>query len=83
MPAYNLLDGGVSYRLSFKETSPIKGLSFRLNVNNILNTKYIVQGFSNIAADEKAENNWKGINKANTVAFGYGRTWSLSAAMTF
>lgn len=83
LPSYSTLDGGISYRYNFKETSPIKGLSFRLNVNNILDTKYLVRGFSNIAADENGENNWKGINKKNTVAFGYGRTWSLSATMNF
>lgn len=83
LPSYSTLDGGISYRYSFKETSPIRGLSFRLNVNNILDTKYIARGSSNIAADKNADNNWKGINKKNTVAFGYGRTWSLSASMTF
>lgn len=83
LPSYSTLDCGISYRYNFKETSPIKGLSFRLNVNNILDTKYIARGFSNIAADKNEENNWKGINKKNTVAFGYGRTWSLSATMTF
>ena len=83
MPAYSTLDGGVSYRLRFSDTSAVKGLSFRLNVNNILDTKYIARGFNNYAADAKEENNWKGINKKNQVAFGYGRTWSLSATMNF
>lgn len=83
MPSYSTVDCGVSYKLNFKDTKVIKGLNLRLNANNIFNTKHIVRGFSNIPADENADNNWKGINKKNTVAFGYGTTWSISAAVNF
>lgn len=83
MPAYGTVDGGISYKLGFGERAAFKSLMLRLNVNNILDARYIARGYSNIAADADANNNWRGINKKNTVEFGYGRTWNVSATLRF
>lgn len=80
MPSYSTIDMGISYRLNFVNN---KSLSFRLNVNNLFDELYIARGYSNYAADKDSANNWKGINKKNTVEFGFGRTWNISATFKF
>ncbi|MDO5608041.1 MAG: TonB-dependent receptor [Capnocytophaga sp.] len=82
MPSYSTVDAGLSYRLKFNGNFA-KSLSFRANVNNLLDERYIARGFTNLAADTDPANNWKGINKANTVNFGFGRTWNFSATLRF
>lgn len=83
LPWYNTLDGGVTYSYRFAERFSIRRLTFRANVNNMLNTKYIIQGYSSIQADADDSRNWKGINKKNTVNFGYGTTWNIGVAMSW
>lgn len=56
------------------KTNVGKSLSFRFNVNNVLDETYISDMRTNIAADANAANNWNGINKNNQVYFGFGRT---------
>ena len=80
LPSYGLLDLGLT--LSTK-TNVGKSLSFRFNVNNVLDETYISDMRTNIAADANAANNWNGINKNNQVYFGFGRTWNASISYKF
>ena len=80
LPSFGLLDLGLT--LSTK-TNVGKSLSFRLNVNNVLDETYIYDMRTNIAADANAANNWNGINKNNQVYFGFGRTWNASISYKF
>ena len=80
LPSFGLLDLGLT--LSTK-TNVGKSLSFRFNVNNVLDETYISDMRTNIAADANAANNWNGINKNNQVYFGFGRTWNASISYKF
>lgn len=82
LPSYSTFDAGISYELAF-DNGFAKSLSFRLNVNNIFDELYIARGYSNYEADTDDANNWNGINKKNTVEFGYGTTWNFSATLKF
>lgn len=82
MPAFHTIDAGIAYNKSFRE-SWIKSIGLRFNVNNLLDTKYIARGYSNVEADADDANNWHGINKKNTVEFGYGRTWNVTLNIGF
>ena len=80
LPSFGLLDLGLT--LSTK-TNVGKSLSFRLNVNNVLDETYISDMRTNTAADANEANNWNGINKNNQVYFGFGRTWNASISYKF
>ncbi|PTX60189.1 TonB-dependent receptor-like protein [Kordia periserrulae] len=81
LPAYNLFDGGISYLwLVGKEKQ--NRVNFRLNVNNLFNTTYIVESQTNIFADP-GDDTYDGINTANKAFFGFGRTWNFSVRYTF
>ena len=75
MPAYGLVDLGV--------TSRVKGWTLRLNVNNLLNTTYIAESNTSIHESDDPTENWNGINTANSVWFGFGRTWNASLRYNF
>lgn len=83
LPAFGTVDGGITYKLRMRESMMMKSLTLRLNVNNILDTRYIARAYSNKPADADDVNNWKGINKNNKVEFGFGRTWNVSATIRF
>ncbi len=79
LPSFNLLDAGISYKIYFQNP---RSLSFRFNVNNLLNTQYISQSDTNIhPAAGEAE--WNGVNMANLVYFGNGITWNVSVGFMF
>mgnify|MGYP003683142719 CR=1 FL=1 len=81
LPAYNLFDGGVSYKwLVGKEKD--KKINFRLNINNLFNTTYLAESQTNIFANP-GDNTFDGINTANKAFFGFGRTWNFSVRYTF
>ena len=80
LPSFGLLDLGLT--LSTK-TNVGKSLSFRLNVNNVLDETYISDMRTNTAADANEANNWNGLNKTNQVYFGFGRTWNASISYKF
>ena len=80
LPSFGLLDLGLT--LSTK-TNVSKSLSFRLNVNNVLDETYISDMRTNTAADANEANNWNGLNKKNQVYFGFGRTWNASISYKF
>lgn len=80
LPSYGLLDLGAGARWNINATQAFK---FRVNVNNVLDKVYIAESRTNKPADANEANNWKGINKANEVFFGFGRTWNASVTFNF
>ena len=74
LPSYGLIDLGATYRMN--------GFTFRLNVNNLANTVYIAESNTSIHLEE-GDSEWNGINTANSVWFGFGRTWNASLRYNF
>jgi len=75
LPSYGLVDLGATYTMGM-------GWSLRANINNLLNTTYIAESNSNIHATAGSET-WNGVDKNNSVWFGFGRTWNLSLSYQF
>ena len=75
LPSYGLVDLGATFRFG-------TGWSLRSNINNLLDTTYIAESNSNIHASAGSET-WNGIDKQNSVWFGFGRTWNLSLRYQF
>ena len=75
LPSYGLVDLGATFRFG-------TGWSLRANINNLLDTTYIAESNSNIHASAGSET-WNGIDKQNSVWFGFGRTWNLSLRYQF
>ena len=88
LPDYNLFDLGASYKFEFSNEN---SLSFRVNINNLLDTVYIAEGSTSIyVGDASPSTNpattvgtYKGIDTRNNVWFGFGRTWNISARYNF
>ncbi len=78
LPSYNLIDMGVTTRFDLFGNSA----SFRFNVNNLLNTVYIAESNTNIHAGE-GDPTWNGVHTANSVWFGFGRTWNATLRYNF
>ncbi len=79
LPNYSLFDAGISYRYNFSDKY---SLSFRVNVNNVLDTWYISRGLTSKHAKENSTL-YKGIDVTNNVFFGFGRTWNASVKFNF
>ena len=79
LPGHTLMDAGVSYNFNVTEKVNAR---FRLNVNNVMDTRYISDGFTNIHATGSSTT-YKGIDVNNRVYFGYGRTWNASMKFSF
>jgi len=79
LPNHSLVDAGFSYKFNFGEKVNAR---FRLNINNVLDTRYISDGFTNIHATA-GSTTYKGIDVNNGVYFGYGRTWNASMKFSF
>lgn len=78
LPSYTLVDLGLTSRFELAGNAA----SLRLNVNNLLNTMYIAESNTNIhAADGDAT--WNGVNTANYVWMGFGRTWNVTFRYNF
>ena len=85
LPAYGVLNTGVNYYFKVEG----KRISLGLNVDNILDTKYIASSFTDIPYTYKADGTPtdkkdfiigdKASGKKNTVYPGLGRTWVFSA----
>ena len=75
LPSYGLLDLGVTYQIG-------QGLSFRTNINNLLDTEYIAESNSNIHATS-GSTTWNGVDVNNSVWFGFGTTWNASLKYRF
>ena len=74
LPSYGLLDLGATTRLN--------KWTVRFNINNLLNTTYIAESNTSIHAEE-GDATWNGVNTANSVWFGFGRTWNASVRYNF
>jgi len=74
LPSYSLVDLGATHRFG--------DWTLRLNVNNLLNTTYIAESNTSIHAED-GDMTWNGINTANSVWFGFGRTWNASVKYSF
>ena len=79
LPAYGVLNTGLNYYFKVEG----KRISLGLNVDNILDTKYIASSFTDIAYTPTDKKDFivgdKGSGKKNTVYPGFGRTWVFSA----
>jgi len=91
LPSYGLVDAGFSYKMLVgKDKSD--SVNFRFNVNNLFDRIYIAESSTNIFADdiksgtttyEAAGSVYKGVADANTVFFGFGRTWNFGISYNF
>ncbi|HAA15261.1 MAG TPA: TonB-dependent receptor [Cytophagales bacterium] len=74
LPAYNLVDAGASYNT---ELGPLD-VTFRVNVNNVLNTTYLSEADTNFLPGDDGL-----IPDGNRVFFGFGRTWNTGIKVRF
>ena len=79
LPAYSLIDAGISYKFDLKD---LGSLNFRFNVNNLANTVYISESETNYHV-RPTDDTWNGIATGNRVYFGWGRTWNASVRFNF
>ena len=81
LPSYGLVDLGSTYRFNIFKSNA----SMRLNINNLFNTTYISESNSNIHTNSSRAlgETWKGIDKANSVWFGFGTTWNFTFRIEF
>ncbi len=83
LPSYGLMDGMLSY--TFKVDG--QRITFRANVDNVLDTKYIAESTDDIkytatdATDFIIGDNGSG--KRNRVNPGFGRTWTIGLRINF
>lgn len=93
LPSYGLMDAGFSYKMLVGRDKA-NSVVFRLNVNNVLDEKYISESRTNIFASdfvsgssgptyESAGKTYNGVATANQVYFGFGRTWNFSLRYNF
>ncbi|RKS99300.1 TonB-dependent receptor [Flavobacterium sp. 123] len=93
LPSYGLMDAGFSYKMLVGRDKA-NSVVFRLNVNNVLDETYIAESKTNIFASdfvsgssgptyESAGKTYNGVAKANSVFFGFGRTWNFSLRYNF
>jgi len=82
LPAYDLFDTGVSYKWDIGQDGG-ESLNFRLNVNNLFNTRYLAESTTNIETSDDPTQNFDGVNTRNKVFFGFGRTWNASVRYRF
>ncbi len=80
LPAFNLFDASISYKF---KTSFVRGLRVSMFVDNLFDTTYISESATNYEKSKNEEENWNGVNKANKVFFGFGRTWKMSLSVSF
>lgn len=82
LPAYSLLDAGLSYKLNLGDT---KSLNFAFNVNNLADKVYISESETNVFEGDRGATgvNYKGVDTGNRVFFGWGRTWNASVRFDF
>ena len=79
LPSYGLLDAGFTYTMKLSGNN---ALSFRFNMNNVLDTVYISESDTNIFAED-GDDTYDGINTSNRVYFGLGRTWNAGLRYNF
>lgn len=79
LPSYGLVDLGATVNFNLGNNRS----SFRLNVNNLLNTVYIAESNTNIHRADESAPAWKGIDYMNSVWFGFGTTWNATFRINF
>jgi outer membrane cobalamin receptor len=81
LPGYSLIDLGLSYKWLLKNDNSI---NFRLNVNNLADELYISESQTNYHIGERSNpETFMGVNTANRVYWGFGRTWNFSLRYNF
>lgn len=78
LPAYDLVDAGITYRINFPKTSVV----FRANVNNVFDEVYLSEITTANQVTEGATT-YRGVNVTNNAFFGNGRTWNFSMRYNF
>lgn len=73
LPSYGLIDFGAMARFDLFGNNA----SFRVNINNLLDTVYIAESNTNIHATSSSQT-WNGVDVRNSVWFGFGRTWNAT-----
>lgn len=83
LPSYGLLDAVLSINFKLGATR----LTWRLNVDNILDEDYISESTSDVTYDPNDATDFiigdNGSGKRNTVYIGFGRTWTTSLRLNF
>jgi len=79
LPGYSLIDLGGTYNVFLKNNDV---LTFRVNINNLLDTEYIAESNTNFHA-ASGEETYNGVSKSNYIWWGFGRTWNISAKYSF
>ncbi len=79
LPAYSLVDAGVTYKFDVKKIGKI---TTRFTVNNVFDKVYISESATNKFANP-GDDTWNGINTSNRVFFGWGRSWNFSVKLKF
>lgn len=82
LPAYSLIDTRMSYKLLLTNTY-IKALLLNFSIDNLFNETYISESSTNYPLATNPSDNWKGINTANKVFFGFGRTYRMNLNIKF
>ena len=81
LPAYNLVDAGLSYKMKVGKNND-NSVNLRFNMNNVLDEEYIAESGTNNFANP-GDDTYKGIKTDNKVFFGFGRTWNFGIRYNF
>lgn len=92
LPAFDIMDAGITYKMDFATTS----LTFRANINNLLDEVYISESTSAIKTTANVSSTdpslgtylsngkiYDGVADGNNVFFGNGRTYNISMRFNF
>lgn len=92
LPAFDIMDAGITYKMDFATTS----LTFRANINNLLDDIYISESTSAIKTTANVSSTdpslgtylsngriYDGLADGNNVFFGNGRTYNISMRFNF
>ncbi|RCW93814.1 TonB-dependent receptor [Winogradskyella arenosi] len=81
LPSFGVMDLGLSYKMLVGQDK-MNSISFRFNVNNLLNEEYISQSSTAYQA-EAGDETYMGLNQNNQVYFGNLRTWNFGIRYKF
>jgi outer membrane receptor for monomeric catechols len=81
LPSYSLVDAGLFYRFNLGGV----GVTWRLNMNNLLDEEYMSESDTNILYNSSTDAEEIGTNGSpnNRVYYGFGRTWNTSLKISF
>jgi outer membrane receptor for ferrienterochelin and colicin len=81
LPSYGLMDLGLSYRFKLGDV----GITWRLNVNNLLDEEYMSESETNILYNSDTDSREVGTNgsPSNRTYYGFGRTWNTTLKISF